>query len=89
MQLRQQQLELDMEQQTVSKLGKEYIKAVFQNFSLPLVYHLAWLDRRRDHGTLGFEEIKYSWIVLFLSPLLTLVSLKNSSSQFYRDEMYV
>ena len=29
MQLRQQQLELDMEQQTVSKLGKEYIKAVY------------------------------------------------------------
>ena len=64
-------------------------EAGFQNCSLPLVYHLAWLDRRRDPGTLCFEEIKYSWIVLFLSPLLTLVSLKNSSSQFYRDEMYV
>ena len=29
MQLKKQQLELDMEQQTVSKLGKEYIKAVY------------------------------------------------------------
>ena len=29
MQIRQQQLELDMEQQTGSKLGKEYIKAVY------------------------------------------------------------
>ena len=29
MQVRKQQLELDMEQQTVSKLGKEYIKAVY------------------------------------------------------------
>ena len=29
MQVRKQQLELDMEQQTGSKLGKEYIKAVF------------------------------------------------------------
>ena len=29
MQLRKQQLELDMEQQTVSKLGKEYVKAVY------------------------------------------------------------
>ena len=28
MQLKQQQLELDMEQQTGSKLGKEYVKAV-------------------------------------------------------------
>ena len=29
MQVREQQLELDMEQQTGSKLGKEYIKAVY------------------------------------------------------------
>ena len=29
MQVRKQQLELDMEQQTGSKLGKEYVKAVF------------------------------------------------------------
>ena len=29
MQVRNQQLELDMEQQTGSKLGKEYIKAVY------------------------------------------------------------
>ena len=29
MQVRKQQIELDMEQQTGSKLGKEYIKAVY------------------------------------------------------------
>ena len=29
MQVRKQQLELDMEQQTGSKLGKEYIKAIY------------------------------------------------------------
>ena len=29
MQVKKQQLELDMEQQTCSKLGKEYIKAVY------------------------------------------------------------
>ena len=29
MQVKKQQLELDMEQQTVSKLGAEYIKAVY------------------------------------------------------------
>ena len=29
MQVKKQQLELDMEQQTDSKLGKEYIKAVY------------------------------------------------------------
>ena len=35
MQVKKQQLELDMEQQTGSKLGKEYIKAVY--------FHLAYL----------------------------------------------
>ena len=35
MQVRKQQLELDMEQQTGSKLGKEYVKAVY--------CHLAYL----------------------------------------------
>ena len=35
MQVKKQQLELDMEQQTVSKLGKEYVKAVY--------YHPAYL----------------------------------------------
>ena len=35
MQVKQQQLELDMEQQTGSKSGKEYIKAVYS--------HLAYL----------------------------------------------
>ena len=35
MQIRKQQLEPDMEQQTVSKLGKEYVKAIY--------CHLAYL----------------------------------------------
>ena len=35
MQVKKQQLELDMEQQTGSKLGKEYVKAVY--------CHLAYL----------------------------------------------
>ena len=35
MQVKKQQLELDMEQQTASKLGKEYVKAVY--------YHPAYL----------------------------------------------
>ena len=36
MQVKNQQLELDMEQQTSSKLGKEYVKAVY--FILCLFY---------------------------------------------------
>ena len=35
MQVKEQQLELEMEQQTGSKSGKEYVKAVY--------YHLAYL----------------------------------------------
>ena len=31
MQVRKQQLELDMEQQTVSKFGKEYVKTVYSH----------------------------------------------------------
>ena len=44
MQVRKQQLELDMEQQTGSKLGKEYVKAVYCHpayfFSLFLLFFL-------------------------------------------------
>ena len=48
MQVRKQQLELDMEQQTGSKLGKEYIKAVYcQPAYLTYAEYImgnAWLD---------------------------------------------
>ena len=43
MQVRKQQLELDMEQQTGSKLGEEYIKAVYISpclFNLHAVYFM-------------------------------------------------
>ena len=33
MQVKKQKVELDMEQQTGSKLGKEYIKAVYSHFA--------------------------------------------------------
>ena len=38
MQVKKQQLELDMEQQTGSKSGKEYIKAVYCHFNLYAEY---------------------------------------------------
>ena len=38
MQVKKQQLELDMEQQTVSKLGKEYVKAVYCHPAYYLTY---------------------------------------------------
>ena len=40
MQVKKQQLEPNMEQQTGSKLGKEYVKAVY--------YHLAYLTYKQS-----------------------------------------
>ena len=52
MQVRKQQLELDMEQQTGSKLGKEYIKAVY--------CHPAYLTSMQSTSweTLGWRKHK-------------------------------
>ena len=62
MQVKKQQLELDMEQQTGSKLGKEYVKAVYchlayltymQNTSCEI---LGWMKHKlesRLHGEIS------------------------------------
>ena len=59
MQVKKQQLELDMEQQTSSKLGKEYVKAVFchpaylismQSASCEM---LGWMKHRLESRYLG------------------------------------
>ena len=43
MQVKKQQLELDMEQQTSSKLGKEYVKAVYCHHAyLTYMQSTAW-----------------------------------------------
>ena len=51
-QVREQQLELDMEQQTGSKLGKEYVKAVY--------YHPAYLTSMQSTSweMLGWKKHK-------------------------------
>ena len=59
MQVRQQQLELDMEQQTGSKSGKEYIKAIYfhpayltymQNESREM---MGWMKHKLESRLLG------------------------------------
>ena len=51
MQVRKQQLELDMEQQTGSKLGKEYIKALYmQSTSCEM---LGWVKHKLESRLLG------------------------------------
>ena len=59
MQVKKQQLELDMERQTGSKLGKEYVKAVYchpayltytQNTSYKM---LGWRKHKKESRFLG------------------------------------
>ena len=59
MQVRKQQLEPDMEQQTGSKMGKEYVKAVYchpayltsmQNTSCDM---LGWMKHKLESSLLG------------------------------------
>ena len=59
MQVRKQELELDMEQQTGSKLGKEYIKAVYfhpaylTNMQNALWEMLSWMYHKLESRLLG------------------------------------
>ena len=57
MQVKKHQLELDVEQQTVSKSGKEYVKVVwyshlFKNFPQFVVIHTA-----KDFGIVNKAEV--------------------------------
>ena len=53
MQVKKQQLELDMEQQTGSKLGKEYIEAVY--------HHPAYLTSIQSISGEMPAGMKHSW----------------------------
>ena len=59
MQVKKQQLELDMEQQTGSKLGKEYVKAVychvayFTYMQITPCKMLAWMKHKLESRLLG------------------------------------
>ena len=53
MQVKKQQLELDVEQQTGSKLGKEYVKAVY--------CHPAYLTSMQSTSWETLDWKKHSW----------------------------
>ena len=63
MQVKKQQLELDMEQQTGSKLGKEYVKAVYCH--LAYLTHMqstscempGWMKHKLESRLLGDKSI--------------------------------
>ena len=62
MQVRKQQLELDMEQQTGSKLGKEYIKAVDCHLAYVAYMQstswetLGWMKHKLESRLPGYAE---------------------------------
>ena len=67
MQVKKQQLELDMEQQTGSKLGKEYVKAVYCHPAY-LTYMqstpcdmLGWMKHKLESRLLGEISITLVW----------------------------
>ena len=58
MQVKKQQLELDVEQQTGSKLGKEYIKAVYCHPYLTYIWSTScempdWMKHKLESRLLG------------------------------------
>ena len=63
MQVKKQQLELDMEQQTGSKLGKEYIKAVYCHpayltyMQITSCKMLGWMKYKLESRLLGETSI--------------------------------
>ena len=74
MQVKKQHLELDMEQQTDSKLGKEYVKAVYC-YPAYLTYMkstsceiLGWIKHKLE-SRLKWSEVKsLSHVRLFVTP---------------------
>ena len=84
MQVKNQQLELDMEQQTGSKLGKEYVKAVYchpayltylQRTSCEV---LGWMKHKLESRLLG--EISVTSDMQMTSPLQQKLK-KNDESE--------
>ena len=58
MQVKKQQLELDMEQQTGSKLGQEYINAVYcypayVTYAEYIMQNASWMKRKLESQLLG------------------------------------
>ena len=61
MQVKKQQLELDVEQQTGSKLGKEYVKVVYCHsaYLTPITFckMLGWMKFKLESTLLGKRSI--------------------------------
>ena len=82
MQVRKQQLELDMEQQTGLKLGKEYIKAVYCHPAYLTYMQSTLRNARLDEAQTGIKiagrninNLRYAYDTIFMAESKELMSL--------------
>ena len=72
MQIKKQQLEMDMEQHTGSKLGKEYIKAVYCHLAYLTYMHSTsfklpdWMKHKIESRLLGEMSITSDMLMIAL-----------------------
>ena len=78
MQVRKQQLELDMEQQTGSKSGKEYVKAVY--------YHPAHLTYRQNTSCKMLNWMKHKLESKFLGEISITLDMQNVNNLMAESE---
>ena len=94
MQDKKQQLELDMEQQTGSKLGKEYVKAVFCHLAY-LTYMQStspkmpgWMNHKLESRLQGekINNLRYADDTTLMAEREELKNFFNSESESERGE---
>ena len=90
MQIKKQQLELDVKQQTGSKLGKEYVKAVYCHCAY-LTYMqstscemLEWMKHKLESRLLG--EISITSDMQMIPPLMAERGIKKPLDESERGE---
>ena len=72
---KKKQLELDMEQQTGSKLGKEYIKAVYCHLSCLTYMQSTWGNAQLDELTDRLWSMRYLKLAISVSTLIFIIKL--------------
>ena len=81
MQIKQQQLELDMEHWTGSKLGKEYVKAVYRHRE----YLISLQSTSCEMPGWMKHKLESRWLTLTL--IITLISIsRNINNLRYADD---
>ena len=70
MQVKKQQLEMDMEQQTGSKLGKEYVKAIYGHTAYLICMQNAKLDEAQAGIKISgrnINNLRYAYDIILMA----------------------